>query len=162
MTRFLFALFAIALAGGAFATATPSTPASPSYKLPERDDQQDAYDRERREVERLRLQAEKAELLARIAKATGDTTTPSAAGLPELTAILVKRNGSIAYFRDGKRTVKARLGDRVAGEWLVREFLPNSVRLEHATSGSVYVASIGAKSPTAPDAINYAPAPPQG
>lgn len=149
MLRIILSVLLIAFSRVVTATETAPAPNPPGYVLPERDVRQNTLDQKKAEVEMLRLEAEEAELRQRIAKATGDTSTPTTAGVPLLTAILVTDRGQVAYFKDGKRTVKARVGDHV-GPWIVRAFLGNAVRLEHGDSGSNYLAAIGSKSPEAP------------
>lgn len=144
----VLACFAATPMAYAAAPAAPvEAPAiAPAYVLPERDVRQDELDARKRRVELLRLEAEEAELLQRIAKATGDTSSPTTMGVPVLSALLTTTQGRVAYFQDGKRTVKAKVGDRI-GQWIVKAFVGNAVRLEHGDTGRVYLAAIGAKSP---------------
>lgn len=149
MLRIVLSIVLITVTVHATAADNTPAPAQPGYVLPERDVSQSEFDAVDRRVKLLRLEAEEAELKARIAKATGDTSTPTNTGVPILTAILVTEHGQVAYFKDGKRTVKARKGDHVGGAWIVRAFVGNAVRLEHGETGSTYLAAIGAKAPEA-------------
>lgn len=126
--------------------ALPARADDDKRPLPERDARQAHVDDMERRVKLLRLEAEEAELRQRIARATGDTSNPTTTAVPVLTAILVTDAGAVAYFQDGKRTVRVRKGEHI-GPWVVRAFLGNAVRLEHSESGDSYLAAIGAKSP---------------